>query len=43
MNGVKGVLGVEMNWPLHFGQRPGSSVKEAESGRTPVDLPARRG
>lgn len=43
VNGVRGVFGVEMYRPLHLGQRTGASVKEAESERTPLSLPARRG
>jgi hypothetical protein len=43
VNGVKGVLGVEIYRPLHFGQRTGSSADEEEMGRKPFDLPARRG
>ena len=43
MNGVDGVLGVDMYRPLHFGQRRGSSADEAVAGRTPFGLPALRG
>ena len=34
-NGVRGVLGVEMYRPLHFGQRTWSSVEDADTGVTP--------
>ena len=43
VNGVIGVLGVEMYRPLHLGQRPGSSVEVAEIGMHSVWLPALRG
>jgi hypothetical protein len=43
VNGVSGVPGVEMYRPPHFGQRIGSSEVEAEAGRKPFVLPARRG
>lgn len=43
VKGARGVLGVDMYRPLHFGQRPGSSVVEVETGRTPPDFPFRRG
>jgi hypothetical protein len=43
VKGVKGVLGVEMYLPPHFGQRTESSAEEAETGRAPFGLPARRG
>ena len=45
VKGVNGVLGVEIDLPLHFGQRaectgfPG----EDDSGSTTFDLPPRRG
>ena len=43
VKGVKGVLGVEIYRPLHFGQRTGSSVEEEDMGLKPFGLPARRG
>ena len=43
VKGVKGVFGVEIYRPLHFGQRTESSADEEEMGRRPFDLPARRG
>jgi hypothetical protein len=43
VKGVRGVLEVEMYLPVHFGQRPGSSVVEADTGRTPFGFPALRG
>jgi hypothetical protein len=43
VNGVKGVLGVEIYRPLHFGQRTGSSADEEDMGLKPFGLPARRG
>jgi hypothetical protein len=43
VNGVRGVLGVEIYRPLHFGQRTRSSADEEEIGRKPLGLPARRG
>jgi hypothetical protein len=43
VNGVKGVLGVEIYRPLHLGQRTGSSADEEEIGRKPFVFPARRG
>ncbi len=43
VNGVKGVLGVEIYRPLHFGQRTGSSAEEEDMGLKPFGLPARRG
>lgn len=44
VKGVKGVLGVDMYRPLHFGHRIGSSVEEDdEIGRIPLTFPARRG
>jgi hypothetical protein len=43
VKGVRGVLGVEMYRPLHFGHRNGSSLDEEETDRKPFDFPARRG
>ena len=44
VKGVSGVLGVEIYLPLHFGQRPESSVvEEVDTGRTPLGFPFRRG
>lgn len=43
VNGVEGVLGVDMYRPLHFGQRMVSSVDDDEIGRMPLSLPALRG
>ena len=43
VNGVRGVLGVEIYLPVHFGQRPGSSVVDADTGRTPFGFPPLRG
>ena len=43
VKGVKGVLGVEMYLPLHFGQRSRSSVDKEDMGLKPFVLPARRG
>lgn len=39
VNGVSGVLGVEIYRPWHFGQRTGSSAEEDETGRL-FGLPA---
>ena len=41
--GVKGVLGVKMYRPPHFGQREGISDGELEDCCTPFALPALRG
>lgn len=41
--GVKGVLGVVMNRPEHFGQRVGISDGFAEPGDPPFVLPPLRG
>ncbi len=43
VKGVKGVFGVEIYRPLHFGQRTESSADKEELGRKPFVLPARRG
>jgi hypothetical protein len=43
VKGVKGVLGVEMDLPLHFGQRTEFPADEDDIGNITFDLPPRRG